>query len=92
LLIYCYANATFLSRRIERADLSRHRRDFVVANLHPDHDTIAAFQRTNTAAIEAAFLQFLLLARGSRLLCLGMVPIDGTKIVANASKIRSVRY
>ena len=65
---------------------------FVAANLHPDHDTIAAFRRVNQAAFEAAFLQVLLLARESGLLRLGTVSIDGTKIDANASKIRSVRY
>ena len=77
LLVYCYANGLFSSRRIERA-----------ANLHPDHDTVAVFRRTN----EAAFLEVLLLARGCGLLRLGTVSIDGTKIDANASKIRSVRY
>jgi hypothetical protein len=65
---------------------------FVAANLHPDHDTIAVFRRSNKAAFEAAFLQVLLLARESGLLHLGTVSIDGTKIDANASKIRSVRY
>src|SRR4029077_105848 len=60
--------------------------------LHPDHDTVAVFRRSNKAAIEAAFLQVLLLAREAGLLRLGMVWSDGTKIDANASKIRSVRY
>lgn len=92
LLIYCYANGTFSSRRIERATHRDIAVRFVAANLHPDHDTIAAFRRTNTAAIEAAFLQVLLLARERGLLRHGMVSIDGTKIDANASKIRSVRY
>jgi len=92
LLIYSYANGIFSSRRIERAT----HRDIgvrcVVANMHPDHDTIAAFRRTNRVAFEAAFLQVLLLARESGLLRLGTVSIDGTKLDANASKIRSVRY
>ena len=92
LLIYCYANGIFSSRRIERATYRDIGVRFVAANLHPDHDTIAVFRRTNTAAIEAAFLQVLLLARESGLLRLGTVSIDGTKIDANASKIRSVRY
>lgn len=65
---------------------------YVAANLHPDHDTIAAFRRANRAAFEAAFLQVLLLAREAGLLRLGTVAIDGTKLDANASKIRSVRY
>jgi transposase len=92
LLIYCDANGIFSSRRIERATYRDIGVRFVAANLPPDHDTIAVFRRTNTAAIEAAFLQVLLLARESGLLRLGTVSIDGTKIDANASKIRSVRY
>ncbi len=92
LLIYCYANGTFSSRRIERATYRDIGVRFVAANLHPDHDTIAVFRRVNKAAFEAAFLQVLLLAHESGLLRLGTVSIDGTKLDANASKIRSVRY
>jgi transposase len=92
LLIYAYANGIFSSRRIERATYRDLGVRYVAANLHPDHDTIAAFRRANRAAFEAAFLQVLLLARESGLLRLGMVAIDGTKLDANASKVRSVRY
>jgi transposase len=92
LLIYSYANGIFSSRRIERATHRDIGVRYVAANLHPDHDTIAAFRRANRAAFEAAFLQVLLLARESGLLRLGTVAIDGTKLDANASRIRSVRY
>ena len=92
LLVYCYANGVFSSRRIERATYRDIGARFIAANTHPDHDTIATFRRTNKAAFEAAFLEVLLLARESGLLKLGTVSIDGTKIDANASKIRSVRY
>ena len=46
----------------------------------------------NAEAIAAAFAQVLLLARELGLLKLGMVSIDGTKIDANASKMRSLRH
>jgi transposase len=92
LLIYRYANGIFSSRPIERAPYRDIAVRFVAANLHPDHDTIAAFPSSNKDAIEGAFLQGLLLAREAGLLRLGTVSIDGTKIDANASKIRSVRY
>lgn len=92
LLVYCYANGVFSSRRIERATHRDIGVRYVAANLHPDHDTIAAFRRANRAAFEAAFLRVLLLAREAGLLRVGDVAIDGTKIDANASKIRSVRY
>lgn len=92
LLIYCYANGIFSSRRIERATYRDVAVRFIAADTHPDHDTIAAFRRENAEAFAAAFAQVLLLARELGLLKLGMVSIDGTKLDANASKIRSVRY
>ncbi|ACI49970.1 transposase IS1182 family protein [Gluconacetobacter diazotrophicus PA1 5] len=92
LLIYAYANGVFSSRRIERATYRDIGMRFVAANLHPDHDTIATFRRGNRTAIEAAFMHVLLLARETGLVRLGTVSIDGTKIDANASKYRSIRY
>lgn len=92
LLIYSYADGIFSSRRIERASYRDIGVRFVATNLHPDHNTIAVFRQSNQAAVKAAFLQVLLLARESGLLRLGTVSIDGTKLDANASKIRSVRY
>jgi transposase len=92
LLIYCYANGIFSSRRIERATYRDIGVRFVAADTHPDHDTIATFRRQNAEAIAEAFAQVLLMGRELGLLKVGMVSIDGTKIDANASKIRSVRY
>ena len=92
LLIYCYANGIFSSRRIERAT----RRDigvrFVAANSHPDHDTIATFRRDNMAAVAESFLQVLLLAKELKLVKVGVVSVDDSKFEADASKHRSVRY
>ncbi len=92
LLVYSDADGIFSSRRIERATYRDIGVRFVAANTHPDHDTIAVFRRTNKAAFEAAFVQVLLLARESGLLRVGNVSIDGTKLDANASKLRAVRY
>jgi len=92
LLVYAYANGLFSSRRIERATYRDLGFRFVTANTHPDHDTIAVFRRQNLAAFEAAFLDILLMARQAGLLRVGTVSVDGTKIDANASKLRSVRY
>lgn len=79
-----------------RVASSEQRRDigvrFVASNTDPDHATIAVFRQTNKAAFESPFLQVLLLACEAWLLRVGTVSIDGTRIDANASKIRSVRY
>jgi transposase len=65
---------------------------YVTDNCHPDHDTICTFRRENLAAVSESFLQVLLLAKELKLLRVGTVSVDGTKIDANASKHRGVRY
>ena len=92
LLIYCYANGIFSSRRIEQATYRDIGVRFIAANSHPDHDTICAFRRQNLAAISESFLQVLLLAKELKLLKVGKVSVDGTKMKANASKRRNIRY
>ena len=54
LLIYCYANGIFSSRRIERATYRDIGVRYVTGNTHPDHDTICKFRRENLAAVPAA--------------------------------------
>lgn len=61
--MYAYAKRLFSSRRIERATHRDLGVRFVIANTHPDHDTIGAFRRQNRPAFEAAFLDILLMAR-----------------------------
>ena len=92
LLIYCYASGIFSSRRIEQATYRHVSVRFITADTHPDHDTIATFRRRNTTAFQAAFEQVLLLASEVGLIKVGMVSVDGTKIDANASKRKSIRY
>ncbi len=92
LLIYCYANGIFASRRIERATYRDIGVRFITANCHPDHDTICAFRRGNVSAISESFLQVLLMAKELQLLKVGKVSVDGTQVKANASKRRSIRY
>lgn len=92
LLIYCYATGRSGSRTIEAATYSDVAVRFLCANLHPDHDSICAFRRENKAAIEAAFIQVLQLARELKLTRVGAVSIDGTKMLANASKHAAVSH
>ena len=92
LLIYSYANGIFGSRRIEAATYRDIAVRYLCADTHPDHDTICKFRRENFEAVSASFLQVLLLARELKLLKVGTISVDGTKIDANASKHRNVRY
>jgi transposase len=92
LLVYCYCNSIFSSRKIERATYRDVAVRYLTANTHPDHDTICKFRRENTAAISASFVDILELARSLGLLKLGKVATDGTHIKANASIDQNVTY
>ena len=92
LLIYCYANGLFSSRRIERATYRDIAVRYLCADTHPDHDTICTFRRQNLAALAAAFVEVLEVARELKLLKLGTVSIDGTHIKASAAKDKNVTY
>jgi len=92
LLIYCYANGIFSSRRIERATYRDIAVRYLTADTHPDHDTLCAFRRNNLEAIATAFVDVLELARELKLLKLGPVSLDGTHIRASASKDQNVTY
>lgn len=92
LLIYCYANGLFSSRRIERATYRDVAVRYLTADTHPDHDTICAFRRNNLQAIAVSFVDVLELARELKLLSLGSVSLDGTQIKASASKDKNVTH
>jgi transposase len=92
LLVYCYANGVFGSRRIERATYRDVAVRYLTGDTHPDHDTICAFRRENGMAVKQAFAEVLQLARQMGLVKLGTVSVDGTHIKANASKHKGLRY
>ena len=94
LLFYGYATGIFSSRKLERATYESVAFRFVAANLHPDHDTIAAFRKRFIGHLGGLFIQILMMARTLGVLQLGNVSLDGTKIKANASKhkVRSGKY
>ncbi len=92
LLIYCYANGVFSSRRIETASYRDIAVRYILCNSHPDHSTIATFRKNNVEAISEAFLTVLELAKELKLLKVGTISVDGTKIKASAGKHRNIRY
>ena len=92
LLIYCYSNGIFSSRRIERATHRDIAVRYLTGNTHPDHDTIAKFRRENFDAVHRCFVQVLEQAREVGVLKVGTVSVDGTKLKANASKHQNISY
>lgn len=92
LLVYCYSNGIFSSRKIERATYRDIAVRFLTADTHPDHDTICKFRRENSAAINKAFVEILHLAKEMGLLKVGKVSTDGTHMKANASINKNITY
>ena len=88
LLIYCYANGTFSSRRIQTLTHENVAVRLLCADTHPDHDTICKFRRENKELLGTAFHGVLELAAEAEVLQVGglTVAVDGTKLLANASK------
>lgn len=92
LLIYGYATGVFSSRRIEAATHDSIAFRYIAANERPDHDSLCAFRKRFLKEIEALFVQVLCLARQMKLLKLGTIALDGTKIHANASRHSALSY
>lgn len=94
LLIYSYATGMFSSRQIERATYENVAVRMLCADTHPDHDTLCTFRRRNGELLRRAFAQVLELAMGCGVLRVGKlsVAVDGTKVLANASKHASASY
>ena len=86
ILVYGYATGVFSSRKLETATYDSVAFRFIAANTHPDHDTLATFRRRVLDELAALFVQVLEMAQERKLLKLGTVCLDGTKIHANASR------
>src|SRR6201981_404137 len=86
------APGVFASRKLERAIYDSVAFRFIVANQHPDHDTIAAFRRRFLEQVETLFVQVLSVAGEMGVLKLGTVALDGTKVHANASRHSALSY
>ena len=92
LLVYGYATGTFSSRRIERATYDSVAFRYLAVGSHPDHDTLATFRRRFLDELAGVFLQVLELASEMKLLKLGTVALDGTKLHANASRHNALSH
>ena len=86
ILIYGYCTGVFSSRKLERATYDSVAFRYLAAGTHPDHDTLATFRRRFLGEFSELFVQVLELAREMKLLKLGNVCLDGTKVQANASR------
>ena len=92
LLIYGYATGVYSSRRIEAATHDSIAFRYIAANEQPDHDSLCAFRKRFLPELTALFTEVLCIARQMKLLKLGTIALDGTKIHANASRHSALSY
>jgi len=92
LLLYSYATGVFSGRQIERPTYENVAARLLCADTHPDHDTLCSFRRRNSELVSHSFAAVLEMAARCDVLKVGgiTVAIDGTKILATASKHAAV--
>jgi len=90
LLLYAYCCGERSSRKIERRCTEDVAFRVVAANHAPDHATISRFRATHADALSGLFTDVLRLCAEAGLVSVGLVAIDGTKIAANASPLKTV--
>ena len=91
-LLYGYCVGVASSRRIAQRLHEDIAFRVLAANNTPDFRTISDFRKDNVDALSGLFVQVLALCQQAGLVKLGHVPLDGTKVKANASKHKAMSY
>jgi transposase len=92
LLIYGYANGVASSRKLEAASYRDVAVRMLCAGQYPDYRSIARFRKRHLQALSELFVQALRLCRQARMVGLGTLALDGTKLRANASRHKAMSY
>ena len=92
ILVYGYSTGVFSSRKLEMATYDSVAFRYIAAGSHPDHDTLATFRRRFIDELAGLFVQVLEMAKEMKLLKMGTVCLDGTKIHANASRHHALSH
>ena len=90
--LYGYCVGIRSSRKLERALHEDVGFRMLSGNQQPDYWTLSEFRRRHLGALRGLFLQTVRLAQRAKLVKLGQVAIDGTKLKANASKHKAMSY
>ena len=92
LLMYAYARGNRSSRGIERACVEDVAYRVIAANRAPDHSTIAEFRVRHEQPLAELFGGVLELCKQAGLVSVGVIAVDGTKVMANASSYANADY
>lgn len=85
ILIWGYANGNRASRKIAKRVQTDVEFMWLAGLEKPDFRTICLFRKTNLEKLNYLFSQVILLAKGLKLVRLGLIALDGTKVRANVS-------
>ncbi len=92
LLVFGYATGVFSSRKIERATYDSVAFRSMAANPHHDHDPLVKFRRSFLPEREELCVPVLSMAQAMKLVRLGQMALDGSKLNANASQHKALSY
>lgn len=91
-LVYAYATGVFSSRKIARKLEEDVAFRVLSAGNFPDFRTINRFRQQHLEEFQDLFVQLVRMAREMKLLKLGTLSVDGSKVRANASKHKAMSY
>lgn len=92
LVLYGYCVGVTSSRRLERATHEDVAFRVLSGDQHPDHTAISTFRKQHLQALSGLFVQVLRLCQEAKLVKLGHVALDGTKVKANASRHKAMSF
>jgi transposase len=92
LVIYGYCTGITSNRGIEQATIERIGFRFLAGHRLPDHSVIAKFKKNHLPALANLFKQVLDIAAEAGLIELKKTAVDGTKVLADASKHKAMSY
>ena len=89
ILLYAYTTGVFSSRKIAKKLEEDVAMRVLAANNFPQHRTICDFRNRHLEDFKSIFIQVVQIAHEARLVRLGTVAIDGTKVKASKHKAMS---
>jgi hypothetical protein len=92
LWIYGYCVGERSSRRIETLTRESAAYRYLAGGQHPDHNSLAGFRRRHLEVLSDIFPEVVRVAMDAGLVGFEHVAIDGSKVLANASKHKAMSY
>ena len=92
LWIYGYCVGERSSRRIEKLTYENATYRFLAGEQHTDHNSLSSFRKRHMEAFSDLFPVVVGLAMDAGLVTLEHVALDGSKVLANASKHKAMSY